>query len=69
MKKIVVLVTLLIPATSLGHPIDAWIDEVIEYAGSEIKTDKSNIDENRKNRIVNQLIEYETSNKKLIQHL
>ena len=43
MKKMVILLTLLIPATSLGAPIDTWIDEVIEYAGSEIKTDKSNI--------------------------
>ncbi len=38
MKKIVILLFLLIPAISWGHPIEAWIDEVIEYAGGETKT-------------------------------
>ena len=38
MKKIVILLFLLIPAISWGHPIEAWIDEVIEYAGGKTKT-------------------------------
>lgn len=37
MKKIIILLFLLMHSPSWGHPIDTWIDEVIEYAGGETK--------------------------------
>ena len=39
MKKMVILLTLLIPVASWGHPIDAWIDKIIEYETANKRTD------------------------------
>ena len=39
MKKMVILLTLLIPVASWGHPIDTWIDKIIEYETANKRTD------------------------------
>ena len=39
MKKMVILLTLLIPVASWGHTIDAWIDKIIEYETANKRTD------------------------------
>lgn len=38
MKKIVILLTLLIPVAAWGHPIDTWIDKIIEYETANKRT-------------------------------
>ena len=38
MKKMVILLTLLIPVASWGHPIDTWIDKIIEYETANKRT-------------------------------
>ena len=38
MKKMMILLTLLIPVASWGHPIDTWIDKIIEYETANKRT-------------------------------